>query len=410
MNTKTPIVAAPLYELDDKQAVRIKEQIEFKKAEITSKKLPVPISKITITKIAKEPEIPPTKSILKTVNQIADETAPPAKPAEEEKRPPKKSLSRKSSISDRRRSKAFSLSGTDSGPLLEPEYLATLEQDEKQKEEINTIQSNNLQPDQSKPPLPPNKKIFKSKQAQKESERAEKIELANKALYETTNKENQKKSSTNMQAISNYLTLSDDEENADEDSIYDPKSTKKKATKSVKKTTTKNTKEPKPIKAAKETTEAKKKKEVENKEEVTKKGTKTVLGERNDLTNTDTKKTSDPTSREEKKAKRSIETIYENQELDTSIVINSTTVNDETENKTPTKQSGLNSDVTYIVNKKQKLNDDSLRPDSPPLPTTSSEFSSRRNKKPISYKELPISQKMRCDKDAKVWIKNEIKK
>jgi hypothetical protein len=130
-------------------------------------------------------------------------------------------------------------------------------------------------------------------------------------------------------------------------------------------------------------------------------------------------KTDLSTSRTEtKRSKRSIETIYENQELDTSAIVNSTvTLADNpdisvstveySENRTPIKQIG--SDATFIINKKQKLNTEAnneslTRPDSPPLPATSSEFSSRRSKKPISYREIPVNAKMRCDKSESVIV------
>ena len=114
------------------------------------------------------------------------------------------------------------------------------------------------------------------------------------------------------------------------------------------------------------------------------------------------------TSRTEtKRSKRSIETIYENQELDTSSIVNSTvtlTDNPEisgsteySENTTPIKQTG--SDATFIMNKKQKLNTETneslTRPDSPPLPASSSELSIRRIKKRLNYKEQPINAKLR---------------
>ncbi len=113
-----------------------------------------------------------------------------------------------------------------------------------------------------------------------------------------------------------------------------------------------------------------------------------------------------------KRNKRSIETIYENQELDTSAIVNSTVIlpdNTDTinisanteykNNQTPSKQTG--SEATFIVNKKQKLNtettDSNTRPDSPPMPTISSEFSRRRNKKAINYQEVPLNLKMRSE-------------
>jgi hypothetical protein len=124
------------------------------------------------------------------------------------------------------------------------------------------------------------------------------------------------------------------------------------------------------------------------------------------------------------------ETIYENKELDTSLVINSTiTLSNENETS---KQQGISgsalSDETYIIantNKRQRLNstdsstlsiDTSLssnasliRADSPPLPSNSANvggLGSKREtrKKQVSYKEVSLNVKMRCDKNEKVWL------
>ena len=115
---------------------------------------------------------------------------------------PKKSLGgvRKNSMSDRRRSNAFSLGGSDQGPLLDPEYLKNLE-DETKKPDVPETSNSKLAPPPTKSILPkkpaenpkPNtpkakpltKTLLKVKEATKKAEKVEKIEQANKALYES---------------------------------------------------------------------------------------------------------------------------------------------------------------------------------------------------------------------------------
>lgn len=387
----------------------------MRKIESSAKKPPLPVSRITISKIAKEaeqaalPPVPPAKSILK-ITPNADETKEEesSAPAARKSTSSKKSLSsaRKSSSNpdrDRRRSKAFSLSGADSGPLLEPEVIKSLEEEAKQLQEQEAVQEANSKPETKK-------KIFKSKQAQKIAERAEKIELANKALYETSNTPSNQtsKEASSMKAISSYLEL--DDENDDD---YDPKESKKK------------TKSKKSESKAKTSKSSKTNKEnpspSSTKETKTLKSNKKVLGETQNKPNEDISQVSDEPVLQKAKSKRSIETIYENQELDTSSIVNSTvsenTMSATNESETTHTPVRLEMNATYLV-KKQKLNsssdtsaNDSMhRPDSPPMPVCSSEFSSRRNKKPVSYREIPLNVKMRCDKSDRLWVRAGAKK
>ncbi len=111
---------------------------------------------------------------------------------------------RKNSISDRRRSNAFSLGGNDQGPLLDPEYLKNLEEETKKpdKAEISNQKIFATQPksvflpkkstEEPKPNTPKSKLTSKKLLKAKEIERAEKIEQANKALYEDSAPSNEK--------------------------------------------------------------------------------------------------------------------------------------------------------------------------------------------------------------------------
>ena len=343
----------------------------------------------------------------------------------------KKSLTnqRKSSISDRRRSKAFSL-GPETGPLLDPETIASIEQETNNNnnhhhtnQEIIETQTtiSTTQRDPTKPPLPVSKKIFKAKsQNQLKSNETSSVTTPSSKIST-----NQKSSVTDdLKAISSYLAGSDNEEDEEEDKSdqYEPKSSarKKATTKQIVKT----------AKVHKETP-ARRKKQSEslvqienNKENVTttsnnnnklgRKASKPVLIENNQTTTTSNVP----------------ETIYENKELDTSLVINSTiTLSNENETS---KQQGISgsalSDETYIIantNKRHRLNstDSStlsidtssssntslIRADSPPLPSTSANgggLGSKREtrKKQVSYKEVSLNVKMRCDKNEKVWL------